>query len=379
MATRTEGVFRAPVAMVGFFPGPICGMAVINAAVRRILTERGGLLLALDVAPGSLARTLRTHLHKFARTCVALARFWPALISGGAQSVYLSLSGGYGQLYDFAFLLLARIHGRRIFIHHHSFAYLSIHRNLTRVIAWICGPRAVHIVACEYMGSELRARYPRVRSVRCISGAAVVDAPPRAKAVVIRGPSTIGFLSNISADKGIYEFLDVVARLQDLCPEMRALIAGPFVDAKTERRVGDRVRSLPSARYVGPKYGDEKLAFYDEIDVLLFPTRYATESEGLVIHEAMARGAPVIASRRACIPSIITRDTGAVVPTSDAFADVATEHLLRWREEPRAYHLLSVNAREAFKRLHERSKLQLETMCSELLSTTPERATGLHP
>ena len=37
------------------------------------------------------------------------------------------------------------------------------------------------------------------------------------------------------------------------------------------------------------------------IDLLIFPTRYTNETEGIINHEAMSRGVPVIAYGRGAI------------------------------------------------------------------------------
>ena len=46
-------------------------------------------------------------------------------LKGRDCSLYLALSGGHGQLFDWPYVMIAKILGSRIFIHHHSFAYLN--------------------------------------------------------------------------------------------------------------------------------------------------------------------------------------------------------------------------------------------------------------
>ena len=80
--------------------------------------------------------------------------------------------------------------------------------------------------------------------------------------------------------------------------------------------VRERLKHVRVIDYVGPRYGRDKDAFYDSIDVLVFPTQ--NEAEPLVVHEAIERGVPVIAYGSGAIPEIINSDCGRVVRAEGA-------------------------------------------------------------
>ena len=109
--------------MVGAFPPPMIGMAAVNGAVRAQLEETGIPLVAINVAAPSLDRSPFSRLGRLPNALRGLLRF--AIRAHHGETLYMSVSGGFGQLYELLFLLLARLHGMRIFLHHHSYAYLD--------------------------------------------------------------------------------------------------------------------------------------------------------------------------------------------------------------------------------------------------------------
>ena len=92
---------------------------------------------------------------------------------------------------------------------------------------------------------------------------------------------SIGFMSNLSFEKGLFEFLDLAAELQRRGLPVKALLAGPFEDAETEERARASLRRADNVEYVGPKYGEAKAASLSAIDAFIFPTRYRTRRSRL--------------------------------------------------------------------------------------------------
>ena len=148
---------------------------------------------------------------------------------------------------------------------------------------------------------------------------------------------TLGFISNIAREKGVFEFLDLMTAVDMAGLPLHARLAGPFQDADTEQAVRERLRSLPHVEYVGPQYGAAKDAFYAGIDALVFPTRYDNETERVTNHEAMSRGIPVIAYGRGCIPEIVGADCGLVIDPAEPFVPAALAKLESWLADPAAF------------------------------------------
>ena len=155
--------------------------------------------------------------------------------------------------------------------------------------------------------------------------------PPIRQAGTRTSLRTVGLLSNLSVDKGVWDFVRILESAAEEGLDIRGRLAGPFDDPATERRVLERLGRLPNATYDGPLYGAAKSRFFEDIDLFLFPTRYDNETEGLVNLEALRAGVPVIAYGRGCIPEIVDADCGLVVPPADAFVQAALVHIRDWR------------------------------------------------
>lgn len=354
------------VVMIGAFPPPIHGMAAVNAAVRDALQQAGVKPTVIDLASPSLDRSLAVRLGRLPRVLRGLGR-----LAGKRglrnTTLYVSVSGGLGQVYELAFLLLGRLRGMRPFLHHHSFAYLDRPGMLTRALVRTAGDDAVHIALSAGMAERLQMAY-RAGRVIPVSNAVffvATDAP----AVVRRRLATIGFLGNISAEKGAFEFLDLMAAAGNAGLPLRARLAGPFQDAATERAVRERLGSLPQVEYIGPQYGADKDAFYADIDALVFPTRYVNEAEPVTVHEALSRGIPVIAYGRGCIPEIVGADCGLVIDPAAPFVPAALAKLESWLADPVAFEAASQAAAARFARTYDENQARWRALLAELTGT----------
>ena len=175
------------------------------------------------------------------------------------------------------------------------------------------GPEAVHIFLSSDMAEKLADRYGRTLRSLVLSNAAFVDADSSGERAPGREELVIGLLSNLTAEKGLYEFIAVLRLARQRGIPIRGILAGPMsrdtdkaaVEAAKEE-LGDRLD------YQGPVYGDEKVRFFADIDVFVFLTTYLNEAQPAVIFEAMARGIPVVSCDRGCIRSQVA-DAGFVL------------------------------------------------------------------
>ena len=342
------------VIMVGAFPPPVHGMSAINAVVREMLEADDVPVVAIDIAAHNLRRDAVSRASRLPRVLRGIVRF-ARLAGQGRTTLYISVSGGGGQFYECVFLLLARVARCRIFLHHHNYAYLNRFSVLTKVLTTIAGRRATHIVLSDGMARTLRVMYGSSVQPRTVSNAGLLGAGSDRPVSERSEVSSVGFLGNISVEKGILEFLEVVQHANESGIELTGIIAGPFQDAGTAAMVEGRMASIPNVEYRGPVFGSEKEAFFDAIDVLLFPTMYVNEAEPLVIHEAMARGVPVIARPRGAISEIITPVCGALVPSDKEFSTEALRHISAWLASPSLYRSAAQESRRRFRCLRDRS------------------------
>ena len=331
--------------MVGAFPPPMHGMSVVNEAVYGQLERMDIPLLGINIAAPSLDRSISTRLARLPDVFRGMLRF--GIRARHGETLYMSVSGGFGQLYEVLFLLLARLHGMRIFLHHHSYAYLDQRKALSRVLVSVAGSGATHIALSVGMAAKLEPTYPQAKRVVVISNAVMLWEEAGSSVTHHHALAKIGFLGNISAEKGVFEFLGVAEKMEAIDKSVQAVLAGPFQDSEIERLVRERLTRLRSVKYVGPKYGQNKAAFFREIDVLLFPTRL-NEAEPLTIHEAMMHGVPVIAYGRGAIGEIVSSVSGLVIDPEHDFVNRAVAQLQAWKESPQALQQASRAARERF-------------------------------
>ena len=353
----------ARILCVGAFPPPVHGMSTVNLAVLERLRSNGAKVAVFDISASTLSRDLISRVRKFPRLVWVFLRFLVMCSLSMGASVYIGMSGGYGQIYNFFFVLIARLFGCRLYLHHHSFAYLSSKKILSGLIFWLAGSNCQHVVLCACMGRSLRKCYGDGKRVLVVSNSAFVPSRVRT-GMVVRPVVVFGFLGNICAEKGIFLFLDVLSRMFLSGRKFGAIVAGPFQDETTEALVRARLSELRFVQYVGPKYGVEKDAFYKSIDALIFPTRYANEAEPLIILEAMSHGVPVMSFDRGCISEMIPSGGGRlIVDSANAETDMY-DVLAFWHDEPEKlveasavvfsnYYSMSVSGGRAFAELCE--------------------------
>lgn len=368
---RPRSLIEQPsVIMVGPFPPPAFGMAIGNAVVRERLEAMGAKLIVINLAPPNLDRRLRYRLYRVPTVLGGLLRLLMARRVRGC-ALYMRISGGLGQFYETCFLMIGRMRGVRPFVSHHSYAYLDKRHLLTTILVAVSGKRATQIALSETMAAKLEDLYPGVGHAFAISNAAVFLDESSVCARERTTIWTIGFLSNVSEDKGVFRFLDVVAELESRGFAVQAKLAGPFQDHKTEGRVRGRLEQLKAVKYVGAKYGSEKWAFLDKIDVLLFPTIYKYEAEPRTVHEALMCGIPVIANRRGCIGEVLKEGAGLVVDRPEDFVWKAVKQIETWLASPDQFQKASRVARERYLTLRNESAGRLESLLREIYNSDP--------
>ena len=124
------------------------------------------------------------------------------------------------------------------------------------------------------------------------------------------------FAGRLSSEKGLATLLEALAAT----PGLRLVLAGEGPDrAALEARaqelgLGDR------ARFAGYLQGADYEAAWRDAAFLVLPSQ-CYEVRPMVIHEAYARGKPVVATRIGSIPEIVVEEvTGLLVPPGDASA-----------------------------------------------------------
>ena len=334
---------NAKVAVVGPFPPPVHGMAKNTKIVADEL-ELHVDVLRCDISPGSLIRGWSYHKRKGALVVKALFQL---ASKRGLKCLYIPSDAGLGMVYTALFLVVARIRGVSVFVHHRSFAYIDTPSALMRLIVGIGGAGAQHIFLCGTMRSEFERLYGERFGGRVVSNAQHVHPISDAEVRSAGGEFVIGHLSNLSREKGLFEVLEVFEALKAEGMDCKLILAGPAASEEAESAIKKALDLYgASVEHRGPVWGDEKDAFYRAIDVFLFPTKYKNEAQPNVVFEALAYATPVVAYGRGCV-RVDLNVGGLVVNDGGDFVNEAKDFILAGHRDRAFFAELRMDALKA--------------------------------
>jgi glycosyltransferase involved in cell wall biosynthesis len=344
---------------------PMNGVATSTEGVLDYLRPRVRVRVA-NVSPG-LAGGAGRHIAKARRILLAIA----GLVANAAVSgrvVYMSADGGAGKVYNLVVAACARGLGYRVFVHHHSFAYIDRRSRLTAVLAWVMGPKGIHIVLCPDMAAGFSRRYPGTRTFELSNAALLpgeVERLPRPLGPGFR----IGFLSNLIVEKGLDTSIDLLRAVRGAGLPAVLILAGGAPDRRALNLVkAARMEFGDALIHLGPVAGAAKSAFFADLDVFCFPSRYANEAQPHVLLEALAHGVPVLTFARSCITADMGDGAGLCVPKGHDFVGQALALIQTWSRDREALAAASRQARGRAEDLRETGLRQLAALVEAFAS-----------
>lgn len=345
----------SPVLVVGPFPPPVTGMILVTEAVCRRLRAAYP-VVAHDVSPTLLYRRWRP-----AGVALKLLRYaglWlrlPWLRWRGCSVMYMAFDSGAGQLFNLVTLALTRRLGIRAVLHHHVYKYIGERSRLTAAVNAGLRPCDVQVFNCDVARRRFEAIYGGRSTTSAVSNSAFVDvdvAPP-GTLEPRGGPLRLGHMSVLTMEKGLDLVIALLAALRARDADVRLILAGPAHQPRAAEVLAEAQRRFPDhLEYRGPVSGASKQAFFDDIDLFVFPTVYDKECEPLVLIESLASATPVLTYGRACIGDIVGDTGGLVVDPGDDFVAPAVAQCERYLHDPAA---LVGAKRAAYERARERA------------------------
>lgn len=316
-------------------PPPVTGMTTVTQAMAARLAEHHQVVgYGINRPEGMSNRlwSLTKHLRLIA------AAFKASIRMSRADYAYMTPDSGHGLIGSLVMLAVLRALGRNVIMHHHVFSYLNETTAVSRLFFGLARRGVRHLVLCRRMKELMQSRYGGGFDVNVHSNSSLVPAArvrPERSSV-----QTIGYLSNISLDKGIDTFLDAATELTKRYPALKVQIAGPCASDEVRSMLDAFVAQDTTRRsYLGAIYGEEKERFFVDVDVLLFPTRYRNEAEPLVIFEAARYGTVVFARDMGCICEQID-DVDLVIPVGADFTDLVCSRIEGWISEPEKFRVV---------------------------------------
>lgn len=179
-------------------------------------------------------------------------------------------------------------------------------------------------------------------------------------------PKTIGVVSRLEQIKGMDLVIPAFAEVFKKHPGLNLLIVG---DGSQRQLMESQVKEfgLPgdSVLFVGRQNQDMLQPFYDQIDILLMPSR--SEGFGLTAIEGMARGCVPVVSNIGGLPEVIEDGISGLLHSSESVEDMAAkiESII---DNPKLFEQLSLgacNRAHAFSK--EKYNKQIEQLYNKLL------------
>ena len=161
-------------------------------------------------------------------------------------------------------------------------------------------------------------------------------------------PYNFLFVSNMMAEKGVLVLLEACAILLRKGCEFTCRFIGQWSDV-SEQYFNDVCKSkglVERVHAIGPKYGEEKNAFFANADALVFPTFYHGETFGLVLLEAMQYALPIITTSEGALAEVVDSNCGFIVEKQNA--EALANKMQYLIENPAVGRKMGINGRVKF-------------------------------
>ena len=351
--------------MIGPMPPPIHGQSVVMSHMVSELAPHFPRMRVADTRRGDTAGLLG-----LLATARRTATSWWSLRD--TDAVYIAVKAGNGMWLTSAAAGLARWAGVRVFLHHHSYAYVRQRQRRMRALTRAAGPCAHHIVLSAAMAQDLRRVMPEIHRLLVVGNAGLIDRelldlPLKADSSDL----VIGHLSNLSAQKGLGEVVDLAIALRKAGVRARLIIGGPAVDDEASDHLDRAANALGELfDYRGSLTGVDKRLFFDEITHFAFPSRYVHEAVPLVLYEALAAGAVCVTTRQGSIPEQLEGSPCLVASSADSLVEELLPDLVATAVSAAA----SRECRQAYLRALSDSERQLVDLVNVIAGRPPASA-----
>lgn len=236
----------------------------------------------------------------------AATRFAATCLFKRPRLVYIHLGSNAGLYRESAFILIARFFGKKVLSHFHAG---DINEYFPRQPKWGRGFIRTAIAASDKViaVSQESARHLRGISVglnisvipNAIDTAAFNDASGEDRA---EGPVRLLFVGAVGKLKGEQDLIKALAILKNSHPNIKVDFLG-FGARKLARRCR-KAGISDLVGHVGPVPADERVAFFQRVDIFVLPT-YA-EAMPISVIEAMAAGKAIVTTAVGGVQELIT-------------------------------------------------------------------------
>lgn len=348
-------------------PPPVTGMTLCTESIIHAMSQRVS-VRRFNWSNGSPTITPWFRVVKAVR---ALVTPWKLLFSRRpAHGVfYMPANAGYAALFNMLAMAAARLRGYRCVLHHHYFRYVEKYEWRTKLLTQLLGPQDLELMLCPEMERRFRQLYGPALPLAIlpstvqllIAGAEPAYIPPTATSR--NGPFCIGHITNLQLAKGLDLVIEVLRQLRRNDRDVRLILAGP-VDTAVEQRMIDAAKFEfgEAIDYRGPVYQADKRRFFEDIRVIVYPTR--NDAQPLVVSESFSFGKPVLSFARGCIPGLMGPMQDWAIPIDGDFVASAVHGIESWMDDPQVYAEASRISRQRYDDLLVDARASLEDFAS---------------
>lgn len=366
----------------GSLPPPIHGQSLVNAAVIRAAREFAGHsnVIVADIGTGGPETGLKCHFTRIIR----VARASLMLAKHGFrtnQRLYTVFESGLGIGYNIIIIGSARLLGYHIILHHHSSKHTLVRQWRFAILQRLAGRCCLHVVLSEQMAINLQTLYPKIVHTMVSHNACHVEANDIKIRHSLSSPRKlrVGMLSNLCTEKGLDVALQVATTCRDRGHDITFVFAGPPFGLNAEKMLSKARKTLGAyVEIIGAVVNESKTAFFNSIDVFLFPTRYRFEAQPMVILEAMSYGLPVITTNCGYVSELIG-GAGIVLELDEKLPDTIVEHLEKCLKGQDLSISNSMAIRTRFEKLRGRGIVQLGDLLNALFGVNQVDKLGPAP
>lgn len=224
---------------------------------------------------------------------------------------------------DFIIIFILKLFGQKIIYHFHNKG-ISERKNsvIDHLLYKFSFRNTKTILLSQFLYSDV-AKYVKKDDVYiCANGIAKSENFYLEKKPIHADlPCRLLFLSNMMVKKGVFVLIDACKILKDKGINFKCDFLGAWHDI-TEEEFDARIQQDNLTQYVtahGKKYGEEKVNYFTEADIFIFPTY--NETFGLVLLEAMEYALPIVSTWEGGIPDVVSDgETGFLVRQQDSVA-----------------------------------------------------------
>ena len=234
---------------------------------------------------------------------------------------YVTPNAKGGAFYkDFFVIILLKLMRQHIVIHYHNKGVATRQDKFPDNLLYRLFFKDLKIILlAEMLFADIRKYVKRENVYICPNGIPETSTPLTKEKH--HAEAQILFLSNMIASKGVWELVDACKILKDSGIKFQCHFVGKWSDI-TEQKFNSVIQEKGLKDCVtahGAKYGEEKIRFFQEADLFVFPTCYPNECFPIVLLEAMQQGLPCISTNEGGIPDIIDEGkTGFIVEKRNA-------------------------------------------------------------